>query len=51
MEPQRLDLDLDGLEVEVLEMIPVDEPAGEHGVTEIGASSFCGICGGGSSIV
>jgi hypothetical protein len=44
MEPRRLNLDLDGLEVEVLEIIPVDEPAGE--LAEIGASyKFCSDCG------
>jgi hypothetical protein len=45
-----LDLDLAGLEVEALELIPVDETAGEHGVTEIGASFGC-FCGGHSALV
>jgi hypothetical protein len=38
MTPQQLDLDLAGLEIEVLDLIPVDALPGEHGVTEIGAS-------------
>jgi hypothetical protein len=42
MTSEQLDLDLAGLEIEVLELVPVDVSAGEHGVTEIGASSSDG---------
>jgi hypothetical protein len=50
MTSQQLNLDLTGLEIEVLELIPVDVSVGEHGVTEIGAScvdngSLCAACG------
>lgn len=47
MTPQQLDLDLAGLEIEVLDLISADEFSGEHGVTEIGAS--CTGCSSASS--
>ena len=51
MTSEQLELDLAGLEVEALELVPVDGLSGEHGVTEIGASSGGCNCADASAMV